>query len=390
MAKHQALIIGGGIAGLCVAASLRQIGVESVVVERAPELREIGAGISLWANALRALDHLALGDRVRQAAQRCEVGEFRRSDGRRLMRLDYRSLEARLNLPPTVWMLHREALIRSLSADLPARCLQLGRTLSRVEQAGAEVVATFDDGGTERCDMLIGADGIHSAVRRCLFGPEPVRYAGYTCWRGVAEVPPDVHDPRTLIEIWGTGRRFGITPLPGGRVYWFAVSDEPQGQTDPEPHGAVLARFGSWAAPVPVIVAATPAASIVRHDIIDRPPRDSWSLGRVVLVGDAAHPTTPNLGQGGCMAIEDAPVLANSLRRIGDVEAALAAFVAARRERTARVTRESWSLGRLAQGSTTAMRILRDGLTRLTPPGVAFRRMSALARFDTGPVAAAE
>lgn len=380
------LVVGAGIGGLSTAIALRRIGWSVTVCERAPVLQEIGAGISLWANALSALDHLGVGDAVRSVAQRCEAGEFRRADGRKLLSVAYRDFEDRSKLPATVWMLHREALVRTLAQSIGSSQLHFGRTLVGFTESPSGVTAAFADGSTEQCDLLVGADGIRSAVRRCLFGDEPVRYAGYTCWRGVASVPPDIHDPRTLIEVWGAGRRFGVTPLPGGRVYWFAVSDEAQGGIDRDSHAALLERFGSWASPVPELIRSTPSGSILRHDIFDRPPRPVWHRGRVVLVGDAAHPMTPNLGQGGCMAIEDAVVLAASLSRAGDVPRALDAFVGKRRDRTAMITRRSRTIGLLAQGSSFATRLSRDSLTRLTPPYVAFRSLADIARFDTSPI----
>lgn len=381
-----AVLVGAGIGGLTTAVALRRTGWTVTVCERAAALKEVGAGISLWANALTALDQLGVGDAVRAAAQRCAVGELRRDHGRTLASIPYHRYEDQLRLPATLWMLHREALIRTLAAHVEPSSLHFGRTLSGFTQTPSGVTANFGDASTESCDLLIGADGIRSAVRREMFGDEPVRYAGYTCWRGVASVPSAVHDPSTLVEIWGAGRRFGITPLPEGRVYWFAVSDEPPGGTDADPLAAVRERFASWAEPVPEIIRLTPGAAVIRHDITDRPPTSHWHRGRVVLLGDAAHPTTPNLGQGGCMAIEDAVVLAASLSRSSDVPSALSEFVRLRRSRTAMVTRRSLMTGRLAQGSTLATRLLRDGLTRMLPPRMTYRSMSGLARYDTGPL----
>ncbi len=380
------LIVGGGIAGLCAAIALRKVGYEPMLVERAPQFREVGAGISLWANAIRALDHIGAGDKVRAIGLPGSAGEFRRWDGRSLLRVEHAEFERQRGLPPSLWMMHRAELIDALASFLPRESVQFGRELTRVEQDDRGATAIFADGGTERADLLVGADGIRSAVRKSLWGDEPLRYAGYTCWRGVAQVPESLHERGVLMEIWGAGRRFGITPLPGGRIYWFAVSDEAANGVDANAKAAVTERFSGWASPVPDIVALTPDDAIIRNDISDRPPIRSWSRGRVVLIGDAAHPTTPNLGQGGCMAIEDAPVLARCLKSAESLAGAMAEFERQRAPRTASVTNDSWRLGRLAQGHSFPIRIARNWLTRLTPPRIAFARFAKLASYDTGPV----
>ncbi|GMU82299.1 MAG: salicylate hydroxylase [Planctomycetota bacterium] len=392
-----ALIIGGGIAGLCASIALRRAGIESTLFERSPRFTEVGAGISLWANALRALDHIGVGDSIRARGKPSAAGEVRREDGRVLLRVEYARFERDLDLPPTLWMLHRAELIEALAQHVPPATVRLGKRLVSVEQQHrafssndhpGPVTAMFDDGSRATGDILIGADGIRSAVRAAVFGDSPPRYAGYTCWRGVATIPPELHPTDVLVEIWGRGQRFGITPLPGGRVYWFAVADAPAGDSSPDEHSEVSRLFRSWAPPVPQIIAQTPADAVIRNDIIDRVPARPWCREAVVLIGDAAHATTPNLGQGGCMAIEDAPILARCLKANGSTSAALEAFERLRFERTAAVTHGSWRMGRLAQGSSGFMRFARDWLTRLSPPRFAYRQMTGLARYDTGPVEA--
>lgn len=390
-----AIIIGGGIAGLSASIALRRAGIESTLFERSPRLTEVGAGISLWANALRALDHLGVGGSVRARGKPSAAGEVRRDDGRVLLRVEYARFERESDLPPTLWMLHRAELIDALAQHVPSATVRLGRRLVSVEQAlctpgstahAGPVTAVFDDGSRVTRDILIGADGIRSTVRAALFGDSPPRYAGYTCWRGVAKIPSELHPSDLLVEIWGSGQRFGITPLPGGRVYWFAVVDAPPGGSATDEHGEVSRMFRTWAAPVPEIIARTPDEAVVRNDIIDRPPARPWHCGSAVLVGDAAHPTTPNLGQGGCMAIEDAPILARCLTANAAISAGLQAFERLRFKRTASVTRGSWKMGRLAQGSSPFLRFARDWITRLSPPRFAYRQMAGLARYDTGPI----
>lgn len=380
------IIIGGGIAGLCTAIALQKAGWKPKVFERAPELREVGAGISLWANALRALDHLGVGDAVREVAQSTTSAEIRSAKGTCLLRIDYALYEKRNHLPKTLWMLHRADLIHTLGRFLPKNCLHLGKEFISLEQDSTQVTARFADGTTEKADAILGADGIHSKVSEALFGKEPTRYSGSTCWRGIANRSPGVHPHDLLVETWGKGKRFGITPLPGNRIYWFAVAQEPPNGVDQNAKSEVKKRYVNWAAPVPEILENTPDNSIIRNDIIDRPPHRHWSRGRALLLGDAAHPTTPNLGQGGCMAIEDAPELARCLVEADSLSRAFSSFESLRYPRTANVTNTSWRMGHLAQGSSLLFRLVRDWVTWLTPPGLAFKQFTGLTSYDTGPI----
>jgi 2-polyprenyl-6-methoxyphenol hydroxylase-like FAD-dependent oxidoreductase len=231
------------------------------------------------------------------------------------------------------------------------------------------VTARFADGREERGDVLVGADGIKPAVRRQLLGDEPLRYAGYTAWRGVGLIDrPEVPLGVTMLAA-GRGSQVGTLPIGGGRTYWFATANVPQGETDP-PGGhraALLERFKDWYAPIPAFIDATPEGAIIRNDILDRPPVRKWGEGRVTMLGDAAHPTTPNLGQGACQAIESAFVLARHLRGAADLPAALRAYEQARFDRTALVTNRSWTLGKVLAYESRWACGLRDLLLRLFP-----------------------
>ncbi len=323
------IIVGCGLAGLASAIALRRGGHDVSVYERAAELTEVGAGISLWANALRALDAIGAGDAVRAVAQPLGVSEFRADRGyRRLMTMTAEQNERVSGLRPLLVMTHRAELVGTLAALLPAGVAKFGHECTGVDNLADGPVVRFANGHEDRADVLIGADGIRSIVRPAIFGPEPPpRYAGYTCWRGVCPRPPTLSVGYTG-EWWGRGRRAGIMTLPGDRVYWFATLNHPSGGHAADEKALVMDAFRGWAAPWPQIVESTSGTAIIRGDIVDRPPRRGWSVGRTCLIGDAAHSTTPNLGQGGCMAIEDAVVLARRLSRGGDAAAALADFAA--------------------------------------------------------------
>jgi 2-polyprenyl-6-methoxyphenol hydroxylase-like FAD-dependent oxidoreductase len=222
----------------------------------------------------------------------------------------------------------------------------------------------FAEGGEERGQILVGADGIKSLVRQQLLGPEQPRYAGYTAWRGVGLIDrPEVPLGLTVLAM-GRGSQVGMLPIGGGRTYWFATANVPAGEVaGPGGHKAdLLARFGDWWPAIPAMMVATPVAAIIRNDIIDRPPVRKWTDGRVTLLGDAAHPTTPNMGQGACQAIESAYVLAKCLKEAETAQAGLLAYEQARFDRTAMITNESWKLGRMFAYESRLKCWLRDRL----------------------------
>jgi len=208
-------------------------------------------------------------------------------------------------------------------------------------------------------------------VRRALGLAGATRYAGYVAWRALArfDLAGDA-----AVEVWGRGRRFGYARLPGGLAYWYATRNSPpDAETSASRKADVAAEFARWHAPVPALIEATDATSILRHDIVDRPPSKRWGRGRVTLLGDAAHAMTPNLGQGACQAIEDAVVLARELAATSDVASALRAYEKARIPRTSAIVRESWRIGRAGQLEGRVACALRD-LAVQKIPAAAHRR----------------
>jgi 2-polyprenyl-6-methoxyphenol hydroxylase-like FAD-dependent oxidoreductase len=258
---------------------------------------------------------------------------------------------------------------------------ELGADLVGYESDAEGVTAMFSNGTRARGALLVGADGLRSVVRRTLLGFSAPRYAGYTSWRGIAEAPQGFPSDE-VTEMWGTGARFGFASIGLGETYWFAVQNAAQGESESDSLEVVRRHFSAWARPVPELLANTRPERVFRTDIFDREPVPSWSGERVTLLGDAAHPTTPNLGQGGGMAIEDAVVLAHALERSESLAAALADYERRRLAKTAHVVRASWRFGRLAQLENNLAIVFRNLLLRLTPEGVIQRELRRAARFS--------
>ena len=360
-------IVGAGPGGLTAAVALRSVGYEVEVLERAPEVRAVGAGITLQVNAMRMLEAVGMAEPMKAHGAVLQHGCIARADGSSLAGMS--GLDAWSQ--PGV-CIHRGVLAQVLLDALPAEVVRCGQ---RVEDVTPDGVVTLLGGETRTYDAVIGADGIHSAVRRGLFGEKPLRYAGYTCWRGIASVRCEA-----LTERWGRGLRFGSVPLPDDQTYWFACENAPAGGTDgTDPIAELLERFADFEPAVHAQIRAT--EEVMRHDLYDLAPLDRWTRGRGTLLGDAAHAMTPNLGQGAGQAIEDAVVLAHVVQERG-LPDALEVYEAQRRPRARRFVDQSWRMGQMAQWENGLATALRNLAMNATPGWVMARSMQDIYGVD--------
>ncbi len=375
------MVVGGGIGGLTAAIALGRAGVEAAVFERAEELREIGAGISLWSNAVKALKKLGVYDAIREAGGAELGGEIRSWRGERISEITADQLRSRFG--DANLALHRADLQGALLAALPQGTVRLGAEFVGFAEDGAGVVARFTGEREERGDLLIGADGLDSSVRAQLFGRSTPRYAGYTAWRGIADVGYGLVPDELGLNLWGRGSEFGLVSIGRGRFYWFATRNAPEGEAESAAgrKREVLDLLRGWYEPARTAVEATEESRILRNDIYDRDPLERWGAGRVTLLGDAAHPMTPNLGQGACQAIEDAVVLARCLGDGGEVVSSLRLYEARRIPRTADVVRRSRRVGRILQLENPLLCRLRDAVARRTSARAQLRQLETLARY---------
>lgn len=386
MTSRRAIVIGAGIGGLTAAIALRRVGLEVTVHERARGPSEVGAGISIWGNAMRVFDALEVGDAIRAIGEPMRLGEMRLATGRLQSRMDMIALDRELGVRSFV--MHRAELQSTLLTQLPDTIVSFGDELSKVRYEDGGVIVHFRNGRELAGDLVVGADGLRSRAREIVLGEsesDPPRYSGYTCWRGVVEFADfDSVPPGYVSESWGRSERFGMLRLTNGRVYWFATKNAKASQSsdDPIDRSAIESLARRFFDPIPRLVANTPDSAILRHDLFDRPPRRGWSRGGVVLLGDAAHPTTPNVGQGGCLAIEDAWILARELSRGHEIESAFARYEAARFARCAEITEFSRRLGIVGQFENRWLCALRDVVFRLTPKSAIAARHRRYVGFD--------
>lgn len=348
----KAVVVGGGIGGVATAVALGQRGVDVELCERAPELRDIGAGKSVWNNGIQALRHLGVSDDVLAAGSPVDSLIISTWRGRVLQRIPVGRLGRNIALA-------RRDVFHPLVNRLNGTLVRTGAKCVAVSDEGDHVVARFDNGDTAEGDFLVGADGIFSSVRAQLFDGWVPEYAGHVAWRGIASFEHPGWPIGTAVNYYGRGRHFAVEPLRDGRIFWYGTKNLPR---DVQGGGKVevAEAFGDALDPIPDLIEATSPDWVVRNRLFNLPFRPTWGKGRITLLGDAAHAMLPNLGQGACTAIEDAVVLAKCLQGSEDVQAALRAFERARRRRVRWIHWNSAMTGRLQLLESRVVVGLRD------------------------------
>jgi 2-polyprenyl-6-methoxyphenol hydroxylase-like FAD-dependent oxidoreductase len=383
-------IIGAGIGGLAAACGLQRQGADVVVLERASQPPASGSALSVFANGWNALDSLGVGDRLREVAgsqvqdlragQRTPDGDWlatTSADAIRELRVVHRAdLQSHLLQTLAPDTVRFGTTVTSVHPDVLAPAGDTARHASRtglpsnaglsVEVDGQDVAGSFD--------LVVAADGIRSRIRASWGNDAGTRYSGYSAWRAVTSTPVDLLGAAG--ETWGAGRRFGYAPLRDGRVYWFAVATMSEDAVFADEYGAVVEMTRGWHDPISAILAATDPTTVFRLPVSDlAKPLPSFRRGRCVLVGDAAHAMTPDLGQGGNQAMEDAATLSALLGPLcpvaapgaAQVDAALVVYDQMRRSRTQPIARRARTVGRVAQARGRFTVPLRNALMRATP-----------------------
>ena len=372
-------IVGGGIGGIAAALALRQAGIDVVVYEKAAQLCEVGAGMMLWPNATRVLREMGLLESV--LAQSGPNTHFlvRASCGKILMNIALGQFDV-----PAV-CIRRTDLLSVLLAALQPECVHLGCELEDLEQSEGKVRLYFKGGLVKEHDVVIGADGIRSRVRSKLFGASDPIYRGYTVWRGLAQYDGNAVPAGCNSETWGAGKRFGILNTGHRRFTWYATSNVPPHHLD-----AACGRkrdlqqmFDGWHEPIANFIDATDESGILKNRACDFAPLRQWGRGMVTLLGDAAHSCTPNLGQGGCMALEDALVLAKCVNREPCLRTALREYESLRYQRTRRIQKRSRLIGRIGQWQNPLFVTGRHVVTSLLSPRLIEHNLRRVYAYET-------
>jgi 2-polyprenyl-6-methoxyphenol hydroxylase-like FAD-dependent oxidoreductase len=367
--NNHVLIIGGGIGGMALAAAFHTVGLTASVYEQAPEITEVGAGIGLWSNALYSLEQIGAAEQIRQSCLPITKGQIANDRGQVINGFDFTHLGSE-PIPAVCYIVPRPLLLAAIADRVPRQWVYTGHCCVEVKQDDKGVEARFANGHIAQGTLLVGADGLNSVVRQTIVQNDQLRYSGQTCFRGLARIaPPDLSVVR---EVNGAGKRCAVCPITKELVYWWTALNAPANAPLPqeERQQFLLREYKGWPWGIAESIAATASDQILQNDLYDRLPITRWSQGRMTLMGDAAHPTTPNLGQGANMAIDDAIVLARILSQRSSVTAALHEYEAARLPRTTMIVHRSWRFGSFTRWKHPLAVKAREWMLRLTPRSV--------------------
>jgi salicylate hydroxylase len=340
MDHGEVVIIGAGIGGLAAGLGLQRTGFRVRIFEQAPQLGEVGAGLSISPNGALGLHALGVFDAFREHAYAPDYQVVRHWQSGRVLAQVPRGERLEQTYGERYYVIHRADLHRVLAEAVQvndSEAIVTGHRFADLEQDGSGVSVRFDNGEWRRCDVLIGADGVRSRVRSTLFGAEEVRFTGYVAWRGlvpIERVPLEALDPPGQVWI-GPGHMINRYPVRGGRLLNFVAFAERSGWEEegwsiPAEVAELGEEFAGWHPHVTRIIEAVPQENLFKWALCARSPLMRWVMGRAAVLGDAAHPLLPYLGQGAVMAIEDAVVLARAFRASADIPEALARYEGAR------------------------------------------------------------
>ncbi|MEK6495289.1 FAD-dependent monooxygenase [Myroides odoratimimus] len=365
-------IIGAGIAGLTMAIALKRANIPFVVYESTKEIKPVGAGIAIANNAMQVYHHLGVSDLLSEKGTRISTVMLTDMDLNVLTQSDLAPFEDKYQLANIA--IHRSDLHKVLVDEVGMKHILLNKRLAHLEKnSDAQYTLSFTDGSTTTHEYVIGADGIHSQVRSGLFGHYPLRDARQVCWRGVLDYDLSDDYNNIALEGWGRGERFGFVKLEGRQVYWYFLVNEHKYLK----HKELTALIQDCNPLVRDMIVQTADDDIYLNKIYDLPLIKEWSKGRVCLIGDAAHATTPNLGQGACQAIEDVYIISKLLEKYS-IEESFQRFTSIRRKKVSQIVRDSWRMGQVAQLSNPLITSVRNLAFRLAPSFLKDKQISMM------------
>lgn len=357
----QISIIGAGIGGLTLGNILKQQHLDFIIYESAPEIKPVGAGIMMAVNAMQIFGKLGLKEKIENAGNRIHGISITDEKLKTISTTNVLALEKKFNSCNVA--IHRAELQNILAENLGLENIKLNHSLQQIQKK-ENYLLEFKTGFTLESNIVFGADGIYSKIRNQIFGNEKIRNAGQKCWRGLTDFElPEKYNHHAL-EIWGKGKRFGFVKISEQKVYWYALVNENKFRE----HLDLIETFKDFDSLVLQILEATKPENIILNDIIDLTPIPKWYAENLCLIGDAAHATTPNMGQGACQSIEDAYVIGKLLERNRDFNSVFEEFQKIRRKKVDTIVKNSWSIGKISQWEKGNQ--LRNFLMRSIPESI--------------------
>ncbi|REC48446.1 monooxygenase [Chryseobacterium piscium] len=370
---NQFSIIGAGIGGLTLGNILKQHHLDFIIYESAPEIKPVGAGIMMAVNAMQIFGKLGLKEKIENAGNRIHGISITDEKLKTISTTNVLALEKKFNSSNVA--IHRAELQNILAENLGLENIKLNHSLQQIQKK-ENYLLEFENGFTLESNIVFGADGIHSKIRNQIFGIGNIRNAGQKCWRGLTDCElPEKYNHHAL-EIWGKGKRFGFVKISEQKVYWYALMNENKFRESLD----LIETFKDFDSLVLEILESTKQENIILNDIIDLTPIPKWYTENLSLIGDAAHATTPNMGQGACQSIEDAYVIGKLLERNRDFNSVFEEFQKIRRKKVDTIVKNSWTIGKISQWEKGNQ--IRNFLMRSIPESISQKMVEKILKLE--------
>lgn len=373
-------IIGAGIGGLTTAIALKQKGFEVEIFEASEDFGKAGSGINLAINAMQVFKRLGLYEEI--AALGNHTNSLRITDEKLNTITNVSLLNSEKIHQVKAFAIHRATLHTILVNRLQDVKIHLGKRLKSLTQTENEVNFEFEDGTAYSSNLLIGGDGIHSVVRKAIFDNTTLRVAKQVCWRGIVKIETLKMYQTQLTELWGKGKRFGFVHINEDEVYWYALVNYKTDYKTEFSTSNLEELFSDFSPIVKNIISKTDIKSVIFNEMMDLKPISSWHNQNVCLIGDAAHATTPNLGQGACQAIESAYVLATWIASEEDTELAFLTYEKIRKRNAEKIVKTSWTVGKMAHLENKYLVFLRNKMMRLIPEKITEKQSTSIYKLN--------
>lgn len=367
-------IIGAGIGGLTLALALKQAGFPFTIYESAPKIKPVGAGIVMANNAMQIFEKLKIKEKIENAGCKISSLKITNEQLQTILKVDLSNFEKQYGVYNVA--VHRADLQRILAEEVGFQNIRLSKRLKNIKK-NERYSLEFEDGTTSECEILFGADGIHSTIRNQLFKETTIRDSGQRCWRGVLNIDSEVKISDETFEAWGKGKRFGASKINEKQIYWFAVINESLIKNK-----NINALFSEFHPDIQQIISKTRKSDIVYNSILDLKPFSPWQHETVCLLGDAAHATTPNMGQGACQAVEDAYVIGRLLKQGITFPETFKNYEKLRIKKAHDIVKMSWILGQIGHFENAFAIGFRNFFFKNFPKSIQKKQMDKVFNID--------